>query len=88
MKKLSRSDYLKALGLFTLGTSAIKKVYEADRELNSLLDLEPFTVVSDALYDPSSDERAFNQALLRAGFVWEEQESPPASDDASHSLNP
>lgn len=70
-KTISRSMYLQALGLFTLGHSYSERADEARKELALLLGIDPDGHLSDAMY--SYGKADFDEAFKREGLIMEEE---------------
>jgi hypothetical protein len=69
-KMITRTTYLQALGLFTMAHRHRTKADEFQKELATLLGVDPHDSghVSDAIYD---DRRTFDEALKLEGFTVE-----------------
>lgn len=70
-KTVSRSMYLQALGLFTLGHSYSERSDEIRKELALLLGTDPDSHLSDEMY--SSGKADFDEAFKREGLAVEEE---------------
>ncbi len=63
MRQITHNTYLQSLGLFTLARNHAKKAEEFRDALEKLLDVEPYSHISDIVYDVDGTERDFDAAL-------------------------
>lgn len=71
-KIISRSAYLQALGLFTIGNSHYTKGREVEDMANGLLGLEDGSHVSDIMFNKGATVRDFDEALRKADVTVED----------------
>lgn len=69
MRDISFDTYLRALALFTMANQHYAECRKFELSLAKLLNVEPGSHVSDAIYDATSLRSDFDEALQRENIL-------------------